>query len=88
MPDYNKFKKIMAMMAEYEKDFEEYGSKSSEPKKSKDEKDIDDGGQSSLTDLNPEIDSPDVEEAEEGGSARKKAKIAFYGAKLKAKMGY
>lgn len=80
MPDYNKFKKIMALMQEYASDFE----KDESPKEESEEAE-NDGGQSDLTDMGPELDSSDEVK---GSDSRKKAKIAMYGTMLKKKLGY
>lgn len=78
MPDYNKFKKIMQMMAEYESEFEE----AKKPKSSNME-DEDDGGQAPLADMSPELDCED-----DMPSEKKRSKVAMYGTMLKKKMGY
>lgn len=83
MPSREIWNKIKALMDEYEKGFD--GAEEA-PKGSKDEDAINDGGQKSLANMEPELEVPDPEEAVEN-KEKKKAKIAMYGAKLK-KMGY
>ena len=83
MPSRELWNKIKALMDEYEKGFD---GEEAPPKGSKDEDAINDGGQKSLSDMDPEIDTPEPEEAVEN-KEKKRAKIAMYGSKLK-KMGY
>lgn len=91
MPSRELWNKIKELMTEYEKGFGD--EKQTDAQKAQGDKDQDDGGQESLSDMTPEIESfesendkgSDPDEAD--GKEKKKAKIAMYGAKLK-KMGY
>lgn len=86
MPDRNKFMQMKAqfeslgqMMADYEKDF---GDSESEDSSEFNDQDENDGGQKSITDMEPEVDSG----SEKTGTDKKKKAMAMMSSMLKGKM--